>query len=152
MLVPESFAEQVEALSSSTPREAIANLLSALMPRVQASTRPPAHPINRLPEFVREYPMEPYLSGPDPMSKLTRTKSPRTRMPRSKPYRVLNERAASNHRPSWRRAMVAAIVRSTSEASALEYMRDHYPNYYAKGVDIAWCVEQRYITFEPEGE
>ena len=41
MEVPKDFASQVSGLAASTPREAIANLLSALLPRVIARTRPP---------------------------------------------------------------------------------------------------------------
>lgn len=42
MEVRKDFAARVQAMAASTPREAIANLLSALMPREPVATRPAA--------------------------------------------------------------------------------------------------------------
>jgi hypothetical protein len=84
MDVPKDFAKQVSALSQSTPREAIANLLSALMPRVQATTRAPT-PVSHMTdgELVRELRGDraPYDFSPDPMRKLTRTRRTRKTLP-----------------------------------------------------------------------
>ncbi len=164
MEVPKDFAEQVEALSSSTPREAIANLLSALLPRVAARTRPPMPTPSPMRDKAAEYRAlysAPAMPTPyDPMSKLTRTaRRPRTRMPRHREYRVLRPLAfASHRRNTWTRAMVESIVttynedKKTNAAQAENRLRDNYPQYADRTLDFAWCVEKGYITFSLEGE
>ncbi len=155
MLVPKDFATQVSALAESTPREAIANLLSALLPRVVAKTRPPQL-VKADFEYDARSPYAKHMAENtyDPMSKLTRSRrAPRTRMPRHRVYRVLYAQAKHNHRArTWTRAMVDAITSSTSEAGAAAFLQEVYPQYADRHPDIPWCVEKGYITFEPEGE
>lgn len=94
MQVRKDFAKRVEALSSSTPREAIANLLSALMPRVAAKTRLPEHPLggdyaeprsltgrapSPAPQWMGYDKGQEPLGQYDPMKKLTKGRAPKTR-------------------------------------------------------------------------
>lgn len=142
MEVRKDFPKRVAKLAESTPREAIANLLSALLPRVPAITRPAA-PYTPPSELYGS--PEPYT--PDPMAKLKRRRGPtRTRKPRSAKYRVLNHGAKWAHR-GWRGAMVAAVVEHNTEQDALAWLAANYPKYVHKGVDVSWCVQQGYITF-----
>lgn len=142
MEVRKSFPKQVKALAESTPREAIANLLSALMPRVAVQTKAP-QPYTT-PDWATEYPAP---GGPDPMAKLTKKRAPRTRTA-NKSYAVLMPHAYTGHRrQSWRGRMVEAVVLNQDEASAMAWLQEKWPAYAAKGIDFAWCAAQGYIRY-----
>lgn len=141
MEVRKSFPKQVKALAESTPREAIANLLSALMPRVAVQTKAPA-------AYTPPAPIPGY-GQPDPMAKLQRKRAPRTRSA-NRSYEVLKPYAYANHKRSWRRAMVQATVSRTTEQEALSYLTEMYGEdhkYVKQGIDFAWCAAQGYIKY-----
>lgn len=72
MEIRKDFAKRVEALAQSTPREAIANIISALMPREPVKTKMPFTAQEIYDEITRD--------RPDPMAKLQR-RSARVRKP-----------------------------------------------------------------------
>lgn len=160
MEVRKDFAKRVAALSSSTPREAIANLLSALLPRVPAKTRAPQHPLDHdekdeprsltgltADEILAKRAMEPVRSGerqPDPFGKLTK-RAPRTRRSFNT-YEVLDQIAMRHHkRNTWTYAMVESIVSSSSVAGAMSHLRTNYPEHAHKSLDFTWAAERGYI-------
>lgn len=152
MEIRPDFAKRVEALSSSTPREAIANLLSALMPRVPAATRAATSPGSLLRDATPAPPEEFYkriedamVARVDPMAKLT--KGRKTRAPKSKRYTVLEPDAHMRHKRSWRRYMVQAVVSCANQTEAEAWLAAYFPLYADKGVDVAWCEQQGYIKF-----
>lgn len=84
MEIRKDFGQRVKALSESTPREAIANLLSALMPRVEARVRPAAQP---------DWAPTPRQVDPDPLAKLMplrQRRAPRTRRAMFRRYTVVS--------------------------------------------------------------
>lgn len=159
MEVRKDFGKRVAELSSSTPREAIANLLSALLPLVEAKTRPAGQPPVKLmgfdpgtetlkekrarlaQEFMREMND---IDGPDPMRKLTKKgRAPRVR------------KALPLGRLSY---VVPKNPKKAGSASA-----KRFDNYYAltgysaseivrvssiTATDIAWDVDHGYIKFQ----
>lgn len=149
MELPNGFAERLSAISESTPRNAIENLLLGLMPRQAVSTRPVSvdsggRPIQPQTAQQKEW-----------TSRFDRTRAPRSRKPKGGEYEVLQPMAFINHRPgTWRRAMVEAATnyvatdddgKWSSQSKALEYLKEHYPQHYSKGVDFSWCANVGYI-------
>lgn len=135
MEVPTDFAKRVAALSESTPHEAIANLLSALMPRVQSTVRPPTPVADQY--VPRDKPIRyDYPSpSPNPMRKL---RSPRTRRPRSAAYKVLS--TYHNARRGTKRANHLNIVlRHTNTFDAIQEG--------AEPCDFKYAEEIGLITF-----
>lgn len=146
MEVRKSFPKQVKALAESTPREAIANLLSALMPRVAVQTKAPRA---YTPPPTYDDWGTPSAGQPDPMAKLQRKRAPRTRSA-NRSYEVLRPTAYANHKRSWRRAMVQAAVNCASEQEALSYLTEIWGEghkYVKQGIDFAWCAAQGYIKY-----
>lgn len=139
MEVRKDFGKRVEALAKTTPTEAISNLLLALLPREPVRVRvPDKHKLLR----------EPVQAGPSAFRLKAKLRTRKPRKPRSRTYEVLHQYAHLNHRcGTWRAAMVEAVIKSTCELSALEYMREHYPHLEGKGVDIAWCESTGYIKY-----
>lgn len=144
MRLSTDFAEQVELLASTTPREAIAKCLSHFMPRVPLARAADAHSdteaaeFNRLPEFVAE--------------KTTR-RAVRRKFIRSRKYRVVRDWAYSNHRRgTWRHAMVRSALLNTDEEAARAYLAENYPDFAHNGIDFAWCEKQGYINYDLTGE
>jgi hypothetical protein len=141
MLVPADFAEQVQALSQSTPREAIANLLSALLPRVQASTRAPkpTHDVyvSDLDELMRRAGQLEY-DAPDPMRKLTRTRRTRKTLPMGTLSYI---RPNPKRGASARRYAQYQLGMTANQAIAAGLT----------AADILWDLDHRFIVFK-EGE
>ena len=137
MDIPQDFAGKVGELSSSTPREAIANLLSALLPRVRATTRPP------VPIFIgMDLGMETTYS-PDPMRNLARLRSPRTRSPRGqRSYTVVSTRHSA--RAGTKRARQLEIVLSHTDTASARMAG-------AEPRDFTYAEEIGCITFD-QGE
>lgn len=145
MKIQPDFAERVSALAESTPREAVANLLRAMLPpqpvRVRSYEPAPASAEAAPPPPVARDPFAKLMRGPRPL---------RTRRTRTRAYRVLNPYGHGNHRRgTWRAAMVEAIVRceESTEAGALAYLERNYPHLASKGVDLAFAESVGYITF-----
>lgn len=145
MEVRKDLGDRVAALAESTPREAIENLLKALLPRVPVQVRAPVPQAEKLPRAPS--PVDTTPEWRDPFRKLTR--GAKGRKPKARGYRVLNHSGYMNHRMgTWRRHMVEAIVKSNSELEALAYLSTNYPHLADKGVDIAYAESVNYITFE----
>lgn len=143
MRLSTDFAEQVELLASTTPREAIAKCLSHFMPRVPLARAAEVHSdteaadINRLPEFIPT----------------TKRRAVRRKSIRSRKYRVVRDWAYSNHRRgTWRHAMVCSAVLNTDEDAARAYLAENYPDFAHNGIDFAWCEKQGYINYDLTGE
>lgn len=156
MEIPKGFAAELTAIAEGTPRNVLENILTGLMPRVPVQTKsvpfgtqPPAASYPRFGE-VREA----------KYGERAKMKSPRSRAPASGRYEVLNYYAASNHRPgTWRHAMVAAATKSShdfddetekrysSQKLALDYLKEHFPQHFGKGIDFSWCASVEYIKF-----
>jgi hypothetical protein len=136
MIVREDFAERVEALSSSTPRVALSNLLSALMPRVAAKTRAPS---------VEEFSAE-YARAPQPLEKLQKRRAPRMRAVGNRHYDVLVPLAPGMHR-GWTRVMLECIVAATGTAGARAVLRDVFPEHADRNIDFNWAAARGYIKF-----
>jgi hypothetical protein len=148
MEVRKDFAKRTKALAESTPREAIENLLRALLPPepVRVRSYAPATP-DWAQDDKRQLPRDPVRR--DPFVSPTMFKKLKTRRPKSRAYKVLNPTGYCNHRyGTWRASMVEAIVRSTNELEAVAYLADKYPSVADKGVDLAFAESVGYITFD----
>jgi hypothetical protein len=132
------------------PREALANVLMALMPRVAVQTRAPV----RVDTSGRMLPND---TGPvGHLKKLIR--GPRTRSAKGQTYKVLDDLAHWNHRDgTWRYAMVKhAISYKNDDGSppttlqALKAWQEDHPvgtKYHEQGIDFNWLAKVGYITF-----
>lgn len=136
MQVPKDFAARVQGICTATPREAMANILLAMLPREPVTTRPPA-PVQADVRIVGgEFP------------KVFRAPSRRVRKSKGRSYKLLVDPcAAYRHRAgTWTREMVHCILRAgnTEDAAALLRERDLFPG---KTLDFNWAEKVGYIAF-----
>ncbi len=155
--LPKNWDSQVRERAETIPREVLANVLMALMPRVAVSTRAP---IRTDPAGQRTDPQ------PGPFRKLMRgprtrklMRGPRTRSPKGQRYTVLQPTAYLFHRNgTWRYAMVRAAVRAQNDdddsprttLAALKSFQETYPaghKYHEQGIDFNWLAKVGYIAF-----
>lgn len=150
MLVKKDFAKRVAKLSESTPREAIANLLSALMPRVPTQTRPRTpvaelddtyrqEDIRKLKEEISEDVRRINERQPDPFGKIARRAKTRKPLPLGTLVYVRSSnpkkgKSADRFDNYYRVVGLTArdIVRMTSITAS----------------DIQWDIEHGFIRFE----
>lgn len=151
MKVPKDFAGKVAELSSSTPREAIANLLSALMPRVEAQVRAPT-PVGDLDDIMRKAgqmqrernqqraDLIERLAQPDPLAKLQRGRTPKKRKPL--PMGLL---AYARPNPKKRGSQSAARYDQYVLGKTAAW---HVRHTEITATDIHWDVDHNFIRFE----
>lgn len=139
MKVPKGHAKRVTEICTATPREAVANLLRAMLPRVPIATRP-----------VTPATMPERIIQPNPLARLTRAPAGRRIRTRSvnRSYVVLKPSAHSNHKQrTWTNAMVHCALSCSNTRDADNHRRTYYPE-YEKYIDWSWLVGQGYITFD----
>lgn len=155
MKVHKGFAPRVKELASSTPREAIGNLLRSMLPRVPVATRPseawrgfpsqdPAYQELRATRAAERDPFAAKLKG-------------LKRRSRVNAYRVIDVRAERKHRVgTWTYAMVRSVVGGYVNAvaewakphDAEKFMRTFHGDYADRRIDWNWLAEQGYIEIK----
>lgn len=149
MEVRPGFAKRAKAIAEATPREAIANLLKAILPREPVRVRPvQTYTPDPAPAPVRQDPLTgEVIAMRDPFAaRLKRTIKRRTR--RGMEYTVLNPHARLNHKSgTWTAAMVGVALNHTNTATADADMAGHV-KYSDRKIDWNWLTKVGYIEMK----
>ncbi len=143
MKVPDDYSATLQAAADDVPRKVWEALLAKMLPRVPVKVRRPEGGWKSDP--VPAQPMRDPFGGPAAEKVRMRRK---LRNPRSgnRTYRVINPNGASNHRRSWRKAMVEAILMNDNERDALRTMEENYralkPKWADMGIDLTWVATE----------
>ena len=136
----------MHTLVDEVPRSVIAALIKKMLPRQPVSVRAPEGGWKS--DHAGLAKSNRFAGGAAMKARKTRRSKKSNRH-----YTVINPSGYANHRASWRRAMVEAILNNACEQDALAEMeatwRERKPAWADKGIDLMWVANEAcYIELE----